>query len=180
MFWEQGWDYVSVESVAKAAGVSKGTVFNAFDSKLGLVEALVDRTADLFSTVVFDDDDTADAETRLNLLGCSLLPLLISKEVIALEATLPPLANRYPALLEKLGREGIAKTNRRLSQHLAKIFRAGRLDIQADRETVESLVCLWQGSLPDSLRMGLQDMPDSTEIARRVRKGTAIFLRGMT
>lgn len=42
---ERGIDAVSVEDVATAAGVGKGTVFRRFGDKAGLVRAVVDETA---------------------------------------------------------------------------------------------------------------------------------------
>jgi AcrR family transcriptional regulator len=42
---ERGIDAVSVDDVASAAGVGKGTVFRRFGDKAGLVRAVVDSTA---------------------------------------------------------------------------------------------------------------------------------------
>lgn len=46
LFAERGLDGVTVEDVAESAGVSRATVFNQFDSKRGLVEAI---TADVLA-----------------------------------------------------------------------------------------------------------------------------------
>ena len=122
LFWEQGWDYVSTEAIAKAAGVSKVTIFNAFGSKIGLVEALIERAGQRFEDALADDAAQGTVAEQLNQLGQSLLPILLSEEIISLEAILTPLAHRHPSLVEKLNSEGPGKTLRLLSDRLSAIF----------------------------------------------------------
>ncbi len=45
LIWERGIEAVSVDDVAAAAGVGKGTVFRRFGDKAGLVQAVIDATA---------------------------------------------------------------------------------------------------------------------------------------
>src|SRR5579859_4500538 len=42
-----GFHGLALEAVAATAGVSRGTVYNQFGSKLGLLEAVLDRVAEL-------------------------------------------------------------------------------------------------------------------------------------
>src|SRR5690348_8092281 len=48
----QGWDKVRMADVAKAAGVSRQTVYNEFDGRPGLAQALVVRETEQFTAAV--------------------------------------------------------------------------------------------------------------------------------
>jgi AcrR family transcriptional regulator len=49
---EQGSDQVSIEDVAQAAGVGKGTVFHRFGSRSGLMRALVEQRIEAFRDAI--------------------------------------------------------------------------------------------------------------------------------
>ncbi|MEU4420266.1 TetR family transcriptional regulator [Actinoplanes sp. NPDC024001] len=49
---ERGWEHVRMADVARAAGVSRQTVYNEFDGRAGLAEALALREIDQFVTEV--------------------------------------------------------------------------------------------------------------------------------
>jgi AcrR family transcriptional regulator len=49
---ERGWENVRMADVARAAGVSRQTVYNEFDGRTGLAEALVAREIEAFAAQV--------------------------------------------------------------------------------------------------------------------------------
>jgi AcrR family transcriptional regulator len=78
---ERGIDAVSIDDVAAAAGVGKGTVFRRFGDKAGLVQAVVDETAASWIRVASLECRTA-AEFAGQLFDHVLasLPLVIAVE----------------------------------------------------------------------------------------------------
>jgi AcrR family transcriptional regulator len=78
---ERGIEAVSMEDVAYAAGVGKGTVFRRFGDKAGLIRAVVDETAASWIQVASLDCRTA-AEFAGTLFDHVLasLPLVIAVE----------------------------------------------------------------------------------------------------
>jgi AcrR family transcriptional regulator len=61
LFAARGFDDVTVEDVARAAGVARATVFNHFSSKQGLVEAITVQVLRAYEAML--DAALADAET---------------------------------------------------------------------------------------------------------------------
>ena len=59
LFAEHGFDATSISEIAKQAGISKGLIYNYFDSKLDLLKGMIDRLnegeAELMAKVVDDD-----------------------------------------------------------------------------------------------------------------------------
>jgi len=66
LFAERGFDEVTVADVAAAAGVARATVFNHFESKQGLVEALTVRNLDLYGEML--ERALADPDTPTPVL----------------------------------------------------------------------------------------------------------------
>ncbi|SDQ04090.1 TetR/AcrR family transcriptional regulator [Quadrisphaera sp. DSM 44207] len=77
-------DQVSMDDVAAAAGVGKGTLFRRFGSRTGLVLALFEqRTSQLYDTLTAVDDRRAPAEQAMDLLT-ALLRFKNENQVVAL------------------------------------------------------------------------------------------------
>ena len=69
VFLAQGFDAASMNDIARAAGVSKGTLYVYFDNKEQLFEAIVEEECDAQAEGIFnlDPDDHEDRKsTRLN------------------------------------------------------------------------------------------------------------------
>src|SRR6188472_4445623 len=77
VFLASGFDGASMGEIAKAAGVSKGTLYVYFDSKEKLFEALTIEEKECLAEVVFRlDADDPDVRAVLTRLGESYLGVL--------------------------------------------------------------------------------------------------------
>ncbi|MFF7452416.1 MULTISPECIES: TetR family transcriptional regulator [unclassified Streptomyces] len=57
---ERGLSHLTMEAVASAAGVGKGTVFRRFGDRAGLLQALLQRSEETFQATHFSGSDPAD------------------------------------------------------------------------------------------------------------------------
>src|ERR1700731_3594749 len=74
VFLAQGFDAASMGEIARAAGVSKGTLYVYFDSKEHLFEAIAHEACAAQAETVFSlDPADHDVEAVLTRLGCSFV-----------------------------------------------------------------------------------------------------------
>src|ERR1044072_2206829 len=76
VFMDLGFDGASMGEIARAAQVSKGTLYVYFADKCALFEAILEQEALQHGQVVFTFDLVRDAETTLKEFGRAALPLL--------------------------------------------------------------------------------------------------------
>src|SRR6201995_4717154 len=76
VFMDLGFDGASMGEIARAAGVSKGTLYVYFADKSALFEAILEEEALFHGQVVFNFDPARDAETTLKDFGHAYLHLL--------------------------------------------------------------------------------------------------------
>ncbi len=103
MFLSQGFDAASMGAIAKAAGVSKGTLYVYFKSKEDLFEAIVFEQARKQAEQIFAFDESVDMEQELHRLGTQFIHYVCRKEggisplrtVIAIADRMPELGARF-------------------------------------------------------------------------------------
>src|SRR5580692_9349227 len=81
IFLARGFDAASMSDIARAAGVSKGTLYVYFENKEQLFEAIVHEECLVHAEGAFDlDHDNHDVEAVLTRLGSAYLGFLCSAE----------------------------------------------------------------------------------------------------
>lgn len=104
LFRERGSDGVSMDAVAEAAGVGKGTVFRRFGDRAGLMEALLDDGMREFQDCFLHGPPPlgpgADPGTRLRSFLHELVAVLDRNIDLVLAAELP--STHPPAVFEAL------------------------------------------------------------------------------
>ena len=76
VFMDLGFDGASMGEIARAAQVSKGTLYVYFADKFALFEAILEQEALQHGQVVFNFDPARDAETTLKEFGRAYIHLL--------------------------------------------------------------------------------------------------------
>ena len=81
VFLAQGFDAASMGEIARAAGVSKGTLYVYFESKEALFEAIVHQQCDAQAETLFDlNSSDGDVEGVLTRLGIGFIGFLCHPE----------------------------------------------------------------------------------------------------
>src|SRR5579883_3378626 len=92
MFLEHGFGAVSMDAIARAAGVSKATVYAHFAGKEELFGAVIGRECErYFADFSAGELDPEDVGASLTTLGCRFLDLLLSPDPSAISARSRPL-----------------------------------------------------------------------------------------
>lgn len=97
VFLEHGFDGASVDAIAKAAGVSKGTIYAYFPSKEALFETMIfeDRRRQAEQMFGFAADGRAPAEVLADV-GLKLLKLMVKPESVAYARMVISASGKFP------------------------------------------------------------------------------------
>ena len=130
VFLAQGFDAASMNDIARAAGVSKGTLYVYFDNKEQLFEAIVEEECDAQAEGIFDlDPDDHDVEVVLNRLGVAYVKFLCRPEKASAVRTVIAIADRMPEIGRKFYEAGPAAGIARLAAYLSTQVSAGVLEV---------------------------------------------------
>jgi AcrR family transcriptional regulator len=122
LFARHGYDAVSVDAVAQAAGRTSGALYAHFGSKEGLLLAVLDDWSDtLVSAVTAALQEAATLTERLRAVASAVIvhPGQRTRRLLLLEHELALRAARHPALAAAVRRRA-ARLNQRLASGLER------------------------------------------------------------
>jgi AcrR family transcriptional regulator len=130
IFLAQGFDAASMNDIARAAGVSKGTLYVYFKDKEQLFEAIVAEECRAHAESVFDTvNKNDDVRTVLTNIGIAFVNMLCRPEKVSAVRTVIAIADRAPETGRKFFETGPAVGLARLKAYLDDQVRAGILQI---------------------------------------------------
>jgi AcrR family transcriptional regulator len=177
VFFHKGFDGASMDEIARAAAVSKATIYVYFESKADLFRALVeaDRRQSAERLFEFDEAD-ADAETLLTRIGVSFMSMMIRPNHIRLVRMVFGVAEKFPAIGQTFFETGPCYGGRRLAELLRRQVELGQLDVDDCQAAAFEFFNLCQGNQVKALMFGLSDAPTLEDIERTVGRAVRVFL----
>ncbi len=133
VFRALGFDAASMGEIAKAAGVSKGTLYVYFKDKDELFQAIVEKECPLQAegVLVFDPDvGDPDIAGTLTRLGVAFMKALCEPERLSTARTVMAIADRKPNIGRTFYETGPAKGLAKLRAYFEAQVAAGRLVIE--------------------------------------------------
>src|ERR1700683_2340887 len=131
VFLSRGFDAASMNDIARAAGVSKGTLYVYFDHKEELFEAIVEQECDAQAEGIFDlDPNDHDVEAVLKRLGAAYVKFLCRPEKAQAIRTVIAIADRMPEVGRQFYESGPAQGIARLAEYFSAQVDAGVLQIE--------------------------------------------------
>lgn len=176
---DEGYAAVSMDAVARRAGVSKATLYAHFESKEALFAAIVAagcrRLMAEAEALVEHDAPIAEALTRL---ATTVLRFLVAPATLAMYRTVLAESRRDPHLAETFHASGPGAGQARIAAWIAEEQRRGRLRADADpREAAGHLVALLRGEVWFRAVLGIPPAPDAATIAAAAAQAAEVFLR---
>jgi AcrR family transcriptional regulator len=176
VFMELGFDAAAMGAIARAAGVSKGTLYVYFDSKEALFSAMIaDERARLKGHLDLDADDPDVAES-LRRTGRKLVAFIVRPANIRAVRTVMGISERIPAVGRAFYEDGPGRGVEKFTRFIEAHVRAGRLDAPDPRLAATQLQMLLQAGLVNELLYDVREPPDEAEIAAHVDEAVATFL----
>jgi len=178
LFLTEGFDAASMGDIARAAGVSKGTLYVYFDSKEVLFAELVReekmRQANAIFALDLADHDIPAVLTRL---GRAFVRFVIAPKSVQAVRGVIAIAQRMPALGNDFYALGPRRCTFRLSEYLSAQVDAGLLEIDDVDLAAAQFLDLTQSTLTRPLLFGSPDQPSDERIDAVVDAAVRVFLK---
>ena len=177
VFLAHGFDGASMGEIAKAAGVSKGTLYVYFDSKETLFEALTLAERGSLAEALFRlDEDSPDTRAVLRKLGISFLEMMVRPDHVSSVRMVIGAADKFPRFGKLFYESGPQVGVRRLGAYLNRQVEAGRLTIDDTDLAAQQFLDLCASRILKSLLFGATtETPKAGEIAKTVDAAIRVF-----
>src|ERR1700728_1211976 len=177
VFLAQGFDAASMNDIARAAGVSKGTLYVYFGNKEELFEAIVEQECDGQAEEIFDLDPTDhDVAAVLTRLGVAYVKFLCRPEKASAIRTVIAIADRMPEIGRRFYESGPAVGIARLAAYLAAQVEAGVLAIEGCDVAAAQFMESSHAMLFKPIVFNFAPAPTSEQVDYNVRIAVAVFL----
>lgn len=176
-FLAAGFGAVSMDAIAREAGVSKATVYAHFAGKEELFGAVIGRECErYFARVSAGELDPLDVRASLTVLG-RRFELLLSPDGIALYRIILAEVTRFPGLGEVFWHAGPERQRLQIEAFLKSASASGSLRLADTRLAAEQFVSLVRGDIQLRHLLRLEADADQRGMTAAVEGAVATFMR---
>jgi AcrR family transcriptional regulator len=177
IFLARGFDAASMNDIARAAGVSKGTLYVYFADKEHLFAAIVEQECFAHAEGVFDlDSADRDVESALVRFGNAYVTYLCRPEKASALRTVTAIADRMPELGKAFYETGPAVGIARLAAYLRAQSEAGILAVDDAEVAAAQFMDSCQSTLFKPVLFNFRHAPQPQQIDHVVRIAVRTFL----
>jgi AcrR family transcriptional regulator len=177
IFLAQGFDAASMNDIARAAGVSKGTLYVYFADKEQLFAAIVEEECCAHAETVFDlDPADRDVESALIRFGSAYVSFLCRPEKASALRTVMAIAHRMPEIGRTFYETGPAVGIARLAAYLRAQTEAGVLAVEDFEVAAAQFMDACQSTLFKPVLFNFRKAPGPEQIDHVVRIAVRTFL----
>jgi AcrR family transcriptional regulator len=176
VFMDLGFDGASMGEIARAAGVSKGTLYVYFADKNRLFEAIVEQETLAQGNVEFNFDPARDAATTLRDFGRAYIELLCRPGGGSAIRTVMAIAERMPEVGRRYYEHVLEKTINRLAAYLEAHVAASDIAVPDCQLAASQFMMMCQASLFLPFIFQAAPPPSAERIAEVVASARRMFL----
>jgi len=178
LFMAQGYGAVSMDAIARAAGVSKATLYAHFSSKDRLFATIIGEVCRQNVAVanLLPGGET-DMEAGLTTFAANILRFLLEERALAIHRVVVSESVRFPELGRAFYDNGPGQFRRVFGDWLAEQTTAGRLAVPDPGQAADQFIGLLRGGLYLRATLGLTPPPGEPEIDASVTSAVATFVR---
>lgn len=178
VFFANGFDGASMDGIARAAGVSKGTLYVYFENKNTLFAALIQHMKRDMPEAIFTIFEGENLDDVLLRIARNLVAKMITPEHVALVRTVIGAVEKFPELGQTLHKAGPQRGSERMAEFFQRQIALGRLVTDDDPDMVARsfLDLTVRGVIARGLICGNLFHAEE-EVEKHVRHGIMVFLR---
>jgi AcrR family transcriptional regulator len=180
LFREHGYGAVSMDQIARAAGVSKATVYAHFESKERLFAAMIHNAcrayAEALMPTVTEMEDVREALTRI----CREIErFLLAPKTLGIYRVIIAEGPRFPELVRAFIESGPLPFRKMLAEFFESANRRGTLKVPNPRLAAHQLVWLVRGPLYLQRILNLSGISDEEPgVEETVNGAVDMFMKG--
>lgn len=177
VFMQQGYEGSNVDAIAKAAGVSKATLYSYFPDKRALFAAVAQAACEEQTGLAmsFAGEDGVFADQLFK--GCrSFMEFMFSPFGVQMYRTVVAEAARFPEFGQQFWTTGPGMAHAEMVKMFKDAVADGFLEIDDYELAAETLTELCKTYLYQRLILGVIDCPDPVEIDRIAHHAVDVFL----
>jgi TetR/AcrR family transcriptional repressor of mexJK operon len=177
LFMAQGYGAVSMDAIARAAGVSKATLYAYFSSKDQLFATIIGDAClqNMAGATILPGAET-DLRTALIDFAGRLLRFLLEDRALAIHRVVMSESVRFPELGRAFYDNGPGMFRRLFGEWLTAQTEAGRLNVPNPILAADQFIGLLRGGLYLRATLGLE-LPTDAEIDDAVTSAISAFVR---
>lgn len=176
VFMALGFDGASMGEIARAAGVSKGTLYVYFTDKNALFEAIVEQEKLEQGKAVFNLDPERDAVTTLGEFGRAYIQLLCRPGGGSAIRTVMAIAERMPDVGRRFYEAVLAHSIRQVATYLDARVKAKELKIDNTELAAAQFMMSCQATLFQPFIFQAKPTPTREDIDKVVDSALRMFL----
>jgi AcrR family transcriptional regulator len=175
VFMDLGFDGASMGEIARAAGVSKGTLYVYFADKCRLFEAMVEDELEL-GQQAFHFDPAHDVTTTLSTYGRTYIAMLCRPGGGSAIRTVMGIAERMPDVGRRYYARALEQNIKRLAAYLEEHVKTGELAIDDCQLAAAQFPLMCQASLFLPWIFQAAPAPSPERIAEVIDSAVRMFL----
>jgi len=176
VFLDLGFDGASMGEIARAAGVSKGTLYVYFADKSRLFEAIVEEETLEQGKITFNFDFERDVATTLTEFGQAYIAIICRPGGGSAIRTVMAIAERMPEVGRRYYEHVLEQTISRLACYLDARVKRKELAIDDCQLAASQFMLMCQASLFLPFIFQAAPAPSAERIAQVIGSATRIFL----
>ena len=177
LFLAEGFDAASMGDIARAAGVSKGTLYVYFNNKEELFEAIVEEECEGQAEGIFTlDPNDHDVGAVLTRLGIAYVKFLCRPEKASAIRTVIAIADRMPEIGKKFYESGPSSGIAQLAAYIDAQVEAGVLKVEDSQIAAAQFMESTHAMLFKPIVFNFAPAPSDEQVERSVRIAVAVFL----
>jgi AcrR family transcriptional regulator len=176
VFMDLGFDGASMGEIARAAGVSKGTLYVYFADKNRLFEAIVEEESIEQGRIAFNFEPGRDVPTTLLEFGQAYMQLLCRPRGGSAIRTVMAIAERMPEVGRRYYEHVLEKTIDRLAAYLRVHVESGEIAIDDCTLAASQFMLMCQASLFLPFIFQAAPAPSEEKITQVIESATRMFL----
>jgi AcrR family transcriptional regulator len=176
MFMDLGFDGASMGEIAKAAGVSKGTLYVYFADKCALFEAIVEEETIQQGEITFNLDPARDVPITLQEFGEAYIAIICRPGGGSAIRTVMSIAERMPEVGKRYYDRALEKIINRLASYIEVHVARGELAIDDCQFAASQFMLMCQASLFLPFIFQAAPAPSPDRIKQVVSSAVRMFL----
>ena len=177
VFLSAGFDGASMNDIARAAGVSKGTLYAYFNSKDELFEAIIRAEKAKSAERLCAFRREGDVREMLTDFGVRLLHRMCEPGTLALARVVIAAAEKFPNVGRALYEAGPLYGATRLAAELENLEKSGALKVPDPERAAWQFLDLCQSYVFKRLLFGVVDSISREDIEASVEAGVDVFMK---